>query len=78
MLEMQLPPPRVLKLEPLNFKHTWAITSVREGFRIPPSQPAPGSKRCPQGSSGGSAIDSRASFGKEVLLGIVLGDIFIL
>ena len=37
-------------------------------FRIQPSKPAPGSKKCLQGRSGGSAIDCRTSLDKEVLL----------
>ena len=45
-------------------------------FWIPPSKPAPGSKRCLQGRSGGSDIAFRASIDKKVLLGIVKGDTF--
>ena len=41
-------------------------------FYIPPSKPAPGSKRRPQAR--GPAIDFRASIDKKVLLGIVKGD----
>ena len=39
-------------------------------------KPAPGSKMCLHGRSGGSAIAFRASIDKKVLLGIVKGDTF--
>ena len=45
---------------------------------LPPSLPAWGPDRCPQAKTGCSTIDYRVSFGKEVLLGQALGDIFLL
>ena len=41
-------------------------------FWIPPSKPAPGSKRCLRGSSGGSAIDFRTSINSKIFFGKVM------
>ena len=47
-------------------------------FCLPPSLLGQGTKRCSQAKTGPSTIHYRVSFGKEVLLGMALGDIFML
>ena len=47
-------------------------------FWLQPSLPARGTKRCPQAKTGASSIDFRVSFAKKVLLGMALGDFFML
>ena len=47
-------------------------------FCLPPSLSGRGTKRCSQAKTGASSIDFRVSFAKEVLLGMALGDFFML